>query len=178
MQEQEFELKATAGIERNMTEEIKNLRRKAYAAGHKDGYIEGRNASLDTETCSWEKGVKDSIEFLALTAYELSEDSEVQDNIREAFDAIGAIFEELDLLKMVRDFNKARALDEALGGEQYVPEVGDIVLDASDNRCTVTNTDTHIHVVYENGKTHKWRKCDKFKKVGKAPVMSVEIDED
>lgn len=71
--------------------------------------------------------------------------------------------------------NQADA-EEALREKQEkrdVIEVGDIVEDCTGNRCTVTNTDTHIHVVYENGKTHKWDKDAVFLKVGKAKMMEI-----
>ena len=51
-------------------------------------------------------------------------------------------------------------------------KVGDYVKDCSDHLCIVTNIDSHIHVLYKNGKTHKWSRNTKFKKTGwTAPVF-------
>ena len=51
-------------------------------------------------------------------------------------------------------------------------KVGDYVRDISDILCIVTNIDTHIHVIYPNGKTHKWPKNSRFTKTGcTAPVF-------
>lgn len=45
-------------------------------------------------------------------------------------------------------------------------EVGDICYDTIGNKCIVTNVDKSIHVLYPNGKTHKFPKYleDNFKK--------------
>ena len=45
-------------------------------------------------------------------------------------------------------------------------EVGDICYDTIGNKCIVTNVDKSIHVLYPNGKTHKFPKYleEKFKK--------------
>lgn len=47
-------------------------------------------------------------------------------------------------------------------------EVGDICYDTIGNKCIVTNVDKSIHVLYPNGKTHKFPKYleEKFKKTG------------
>jgi len=51
-------------------------------------------------------------------------------------------------------------------------KVGDYVRDCSGTLCVVTNIQSHIHVIYPNGKTHKWKKNSKFTKVGcSAPIM-------
>ena len=50
--------------------------------------------------------------------------------------------------------------------------VGDYVKDCSNNLCVITNIDTSIHVVYPNGKTHKWKKNSRFTRLGyPAPIM-------
>lgn len=50
--------------------------------------------------------------------------------------------------------------------------IGDYVEDSAGNLCVITNIDSSIHVVYPNGKTHKWKKGAKFTKLGfKAPIM-------
>ena len=56
-------------------------------------------------------------------------------------------------------------------------KVGDYVKDCSDRLCIVTNIDTAIHVIYANGKTHKWKKNSRFTKMGySAPMMLTALE--
>ena len=66
-----------------------------------------------------------------------------------------------------------KRIEECEGEEEKHTElkVGDCVYDKSGNKCVVTNVDTHIHVIYGNGKTHKWKKSDYFQKFGSKAVF-------
>lgn len=56
-------------------------------------------------------------------------------------------------------------------------KVGDYVKDCSDRLCVVTNVDTAVHVMYANGKTHKWKKNSRFTKLGySAPMMIATLE--
>ena len=56
-------------------------------------------------------------------------------------------------------------------------KVGDYVKDCSNRLCVVTNIDTAIHVMYANGKTHKWKKNSRFTKLGySAPMMIATLE--
>ena len=41
------------------------------------------------------------------------------------------------------------------------------VIDRSGNRCVILNTEKAIHVLYPNGKTHKWKKSDRLEPTGR-----------
>lgn len=56
-------------------------------------------------------------------------------------------------------------------------KVGDYVKDCSNRLCVVTNVDTAVHVMYSNGKTHKWKKNARFTKLGySAPMMIATLE--
>ena len=56
-------------------------------------------------------------------------------------------------------------------------KVGDYVKDCSERLCVITNIDTSIHVIYPNGKTHKWKKNSRFTKMGyNSPLMMSAIE--
>ena len=52
-------------------------------------------------------------------------------------------------------------------------KVGDYVKDCTNNLCVITNIGTYIHVIYPNGKTHKWKKNTRFTKVGYSSPMMI-----
>lgn len=160
-----YEVKSTKGIEKNMHNEIDNLVRKAY----NEGYVKGREAGAKSVKMDEDKlaeirgeGVLELWNTLnAMVDEKFLKKSEV---LPEAYVVDTRKFTDwmLDTLKSC-PFELFEADEKC---EEKSIEVGDIVLDPSGRKCTVTNTDTHIHVVYEDGKTHKWKKDAKFEQTG------------
>ena len=80
------------------------------------------------------------------------------DDVLTQFTAAGA-------LNALHEYGLKKAAEE----KQKQPEkhdwkVGDCVYDSSGNFCMITQIGTHIHVLYPNGKTHKWSKGTRFRK--------------
>lgn len=80
------------------------------------------------------------------------------DDVLTQFTAAGA-------LEALHEYGLKKAAEE----KQKQPEkhdwkVGDCVYDSSGNFCMITQIGTHIHVLYPNGKTHKWSKGTRFRK--------------
>lgn len=160
----EVDLKSTQGLKKNMKNEIDNLERKAYREGFADGQedtvaSEEYKASLRGEgvLAIWnrlnelvdEKYGAYSSDDGELIAYEI----DTEDFTNWMMELLGDCpFEVLGL--------------ECEDCHDYEPKVGDIVLDKAGHKCTVTNTDAHIHVIYPNGKTKKWDKTDEFTPTG------------
>lgn len=69
-----------------------------------------------------------------------------------------------EALLAVHEYGKRKAEKESGKPEKSDLKVGDCVLDGSGNFCTITQIGTHIHVLYPNGKTHKWSKGTRFRK--------------
>ena len=161
------EVKSTKGIEKNMHEEISNIVRKAYL----EGYAKGCEECKDTvNNCSWEKGVMDAWEAIiditmGIADSIVSIDGEPFDSDKKCLTALAKVLASKDSVHDTRWYVEERNRGLYEEDEVYIPEVGDIVLDPSGNNCVVTNTDTHIHVLYmDNGKTHKWSKDTEFTK--------------
>lgn len=82
----------------------------------------------------------------------------------------------LEALKMLREhFDKKHKQKERNREKNRLDNqnlrVGDFVIDGAGNRCLITNIDTHIHVLYENGKTHKWKMSYRFVKDGSTDAL-------
>lgn len=167
-----MEVRGTKGLKSNMHSEIETLESKAYKAGHRDGYNEARNKARE---CSWEKGVTDTLAMVRDFLKTLSEDEDLPFEGKAAATALLGIASKSDewFVETVREFNEyVNKLASEEDSKSYVPEVGDVILDPAGNECAVTNTDRNIHVIYtENGKTCKWSKDTKFKKVGNKSMV-------
>ena len=159
------EVKSTKGIERNMHDEITNLVRKAYTEGREDGMREHKTIT----DCSWEKGAKDAWDCIINLLNSLGKDEDIKSDDRAVMRAVAHTLETTDAVGHTKSFVSMRNLmTESEEDEDKPIEVGDVVLDKSGNECVVTNTDTHIHVIYpSNGKTMKWDKRAEFKQTGK-----------
>ena len=156
------EVKSTKGIERNMHEEIDNLVRKAYTEGRQDGMREHKAVN----DCSWAKGVEDAWECIINLLNSLGKDEDIKPDERAVMRAVAHTLEHTDAVGHTRSYVGVKNLKS--DDEDKPIEVGDVVLDKSGNECVVTNTDTHIHVIYpQNGKTMKWDKRAKFEQTGK-----------
>ena len=161
----------TQGVKRGINDQLNALERKAYQAGYEDGQKEVRAEAKElTEDRKAElrgEGVcmlADSIlsiyeiecrkaklythDYRAIAAYEV---------FRELQDLCPIEF--IDKVDEIWEKEQAKAEEKS---KPYEPKVGDTVLDKSGNECKVMNTDTHVHVLYPNGKTHKWDKSDRF----------------
>lgn len=158
-----IEVKSTKGIEQNMCDEIKNLVRKAYTEGRQDGRKEHR-AIVD---CSWAIGVEDAWECIVNLLNTLGKDDDIKSDERAVMRAVAHTLEHTDAVDHTRSYVGIKNLKLDVKEDKPI-EVGDVVLDKSGNECVVTNTDTHIHVIYpSNGKTMKWDKRAEFKQTGK-----------
>ena len=157
---------STRGIEKNMHAEIDVLVRKAYEEGYKIGYSEGRDKHGEAEIEAWGKGVTDAFEYLEMLASDLV-DLAVDPKAANIYSFIRNTLQS----KMVTAVNEVQ--EHVKRNKPYEPKKGDVVYDKSGNLCCATNTDTHIHVVYENGKTHKWDKTDKFTKASESASLFV-----
>lgn len=158
------EVKSTKGIEKNMHSEIESLVRKAYNEGKEDG----KKISASIGNCSWKKGVTDAWECIIQLLNTLGKDEDIKADERAVMRTIAHSFEHTDVVDHTRSYVEMRNLDADTEEENKPIEVGDVVLDRSGHRCVVTNTDTHIHVIYpQNGKTMKWDKRAKFTQTGK-----------
>lgn len=156
------EVKSTKGIERNMHEEIDNLVRKAYTEGRQDGMKEHKAVN----DCSWAKGVEDAWDCIINLLNTLGKDKDIKSDERAVMRAVAHTLEHTDAVDHTRSYVGVKNLKS--DDEDKPIEVGDVVLDKSGNECVVTNTDTHIHVIYpSNGKTMKWDKRAEFKQTGK-----------
>lgn len=159
------EVKSTKGIERNMHEEIDNLVRKAYTEGRQDGMKEHKAVN----DCSWAKGVEDAWDCIINLLNTLGKDKDIKSDERAVMRAVAHTLEHTDAVDHTRSYVGVKNLKS--DDEDKPIEVGDVVLDKSGNECVVTNTDTHIHVIYpSNGKTMKWDKRAEFKPIGKRVV--------
>ena len=157
------EVKSTKGIEQNMCDEIKNLVRKAYTEGRQDGMKEHKAIS----NCSWAKGVEDAWECIVNLLNTLGKDDDIKSDERAVMRAVAHTLEHTDAVDHTRSYVGIKNLKIDVKEDKPI-EVGDVVLDKSGNECVVTNTDTHIHVIYpSNGKTMKWDKRAKFEQTGK-----------
>lgn len=162
---------STKGIEKNMHAEIDNLVRKAYEEGKKVGYKIGKN-DVDEAGIRGE-GVRaawDALNDLIDKEYGIGEDEDgkpIGYEIEHPAEFVALI---IDTLKTCPFEIMGNCEEEEEEPPERAIEMGDVVLDPSGNKCTVTNADTHIHVIYENGKTHKWKKTEKFTRIGEAKI--------
>lgn len=80
------------------------------------------------------------------------------DDVLTQFTAAGA-------LEALHEYGlKKTAEEKQKQPEKHDWKVGDCVYDSSGNFCMITQIGTHIHVLYPNGKTHKWSKGTRFRK--------------
>lgn len=80
------------------------------------------------------------------------------DDVLTQFTAAGA-------LEALHEYGLKKAAEEKRKQpEKHDWKVGDCVYDSSGNFCMITQIGTHIHVLYPNGKTHKWSKGTRFRK--------------
>lgn len=168
--------KSTKGIEKNMHAEIENLVRKAYNEGKAEGarLSEDRKAELRGEGVIELYGcLVQLIGNIIHDVYPIDDGKGPTELQRaEMLHKVLDLFDDKCPFDLINQADAEEALREKQEKRDAI-EVGDIVEDCTGNRCTVTNTDTHIHVVYENGKTHKWDKDAVFLKVGKAKMMEI-----
>ena len=124
---------------------------KGYTAGKTDGYALWKETHQET----YEKGVYDGM----VAALRL-----VKMDGKECEEMFGWCSLEY-ILKHNDPIEVFRKLSEISEAEAI--EVGDEVEDENGLRGIVTNTDTHYHIMYPNGKTWKAPKSYPFKKTGK-----------
>ena len=163
----------TKGVRKGINDQLDILERRAYEAGYAKGIadtvrsdeavlLDGAKAMHDAfiTISHYNEQDKDGMEFADLMSYLLTRCPK-------------------DILAIAERIRSGE-FEEA--EEKYVPTVGDRVKDCSGRECKITNTDTHVHVLYNDGKTHKWKKSDEFVLVAKgngsiAVVTAEPIDE-
>ena len=161
--EMAYEVKSTKGIERNMHEEIDNLVRKAYLEGFANGY---KDCKEERGEHLWKQGVIDSwntvLAIIDGLAQNVGKDNTLSSD-KEVLEALHTLLSNHNPVYETEFYIQECDEDE----EKYEPQTGDICLDPIGNECVIGNTDTHIHVIYRNKKTHKWDKSAEFKWTGK-----------
>jgi len=150
---------------------------EAYKTGYVDGNLDVKN-KLDIideiKQGEYTRGVKDAWRVALQIAS------------MKGYDFLEMAAEELDLDPGQSVFSKDpfavmdilnRYYEEKKEQKKYKLQVGDCVYDKSGNKCVVTNVDSSVHVIYPSGKTHKWKKSDRFQLYGHIDVK-FPIDED
>lgn len=138
-------------------------------------YEAGRGESQDDH---FKKGLCQGIK----RAWELLEDIASMDpDLRHKI--FGTEEVEVIIKDMTYDEAYARASDyyihlsEMQKLERSAPiKAGDYVIDESGRPGIVTNADTAIHILYDDGKTHKWNKNARIKRTGASGILRVEQD--
>ena len=158
--------RAMAEATANVTERLE----KEYARGYSEGLDCGlvSNGTFDS---GYEAGCND-VWDLAYRLYAVM----TTNNVAEAMGVDSISFSEIlrdmspaEVMAKLKawDDKKAKEITESptLCGYKDL-SVGEEVQDCSDCIGVITNIDTAIHVLYKNGKTHKWGKNTKFLKTG------------
>ena len=159
-------LEKAQGVRKGINEQLDALERKAYKAGYEDGQKESRRLSEDEEGKLRGEGAC-MLAGAIRTVYEKYRE-EVGAGFYGAYMTVTELLKgcPIEFIGLAEEIRKEEQAKEKAGEEAdskpYEPKVGDTVKDRSGNECKVTNTDTHVHVLYPNGKTKKWDKTDRF----------------
>lgn len=137
------------------------------------GFKEGKNIgyALGKEN-GYAKGLKDAWDVIRFIADET--DGEVYDvfGLTEVeWDTWDDLIREYEAEEICEPILKYLAEHSEQAGKI---EIGDIVCDENGLWGVVTNTDTHYHILYSNGKTWKAPKSYPFKKTGRKGKAIIE----
>ena len=186
------------GIEEGSVIKIKALEEREQS-GYMKGYAQGHE---EAKTQLTQKDAQDAaIELLQANGWMIDHDKQMMDmGLEAAWEAVKQIeslpedggltneeiadvfdqyvdsfhlYRNFDVHEAIRRLNafKARRFNKAADAADL--QVGDAVYDSSGNLCIISNIGSHIHVIYTNGKTHKWNKRSKFVKAGRCSVIDL-----
>lgn len=164
-------LAETNKVRKGINDQIDALERKAYQAGLEEGRRERSESVTDEKSRDRHDYMVEGANALkqALTdLYMFVAEKEPEPHL-----VITAVMLLEDVENIFDMADRAYETPEAPKSEKaYKPEKGDTVKDPSGRECIVTNTDTHIHVMYDDGKTHKWSKAERFTPIPDADFIS------
>lgn len=142
---------------------------KIYTCGLSEGKMEAFKEKESKARC---EGVMD-----AWTAIQYLLKEALEENTVTQFLHTLACDCPFDLIAEVKQKRAEEEAEKEVEEEEiYIPKNFECVEDPSGHKCLVTNTDTHIHVLYPNGKTHKWDKVKGFKKISTIGELTLTKD--
>ena len=152
---------------RNKLEVVEEIKKGEYHKGYQDGQKAAWDVARRLYYFWFDVVFQDANRF----ADELQVDAKPGDSV---FIKLFEQFTPDEVVQKLKAYAKKAKTPQINKGPKW--KVGDCVIDCSGNRCLITNIDTHIHVLYENGKTHKWKKSDRFIKDGSTHVLNYVFD--
>jgi len=202
LKKDEFTRGWDAGRERGV-EEGSKIKLKALEDRERSGYLKGyAKGHADGKALLVQKDPQEAaIELLQANGWMIDHDKKMMDmGLEAAWEAVKRIeslpedggltneeiadvfdqyvdsfhlYRKFDVHEAIRRLNEfqARRFNKAEIGANL--QVGDSVYDEAGNVCVITNIGSHVHVIYTNGKTHKWNKRSKFVKTGRCAVIDL-----